>query len=191
MVSDAPDVTGRRYGRLIAIMRVKAPRTSWLCRCDCGVEKVVRYSKLKRGQLSCGCLRRPHGMSYSPEYKSWISMLSRCRSTKGRDWKNYGSRGIAVCEEWQHSFQAFLAHVGLRPTAKHSIDRINNDGNYEPGNVRWATADVQANNRRNGALRKYVTLDGEHINRRIIAERLALPFRMYRWLIYRYGGARW
>ena len=128
------------------------------CRCKCGVIKVVGFKNMVRGQSSeCkSCAGRKKNVSHgsarvgksTPEYRSWCNMITRCTNRNRKGWKNYGGRGITVCARWRRSFPAFLADVGLRPSPKHSIDRANNDGNYKPDNVRWATAKEQANNRR-------------------------------------------
>ena len=89
-----------------------------------------------------------HGMSRSPEYKAWQAMLDRCRNENNQRYDQYGGRGIVVCDEWAKSFEAFFEHVGKRPSDQHSIDRIKNDRGYEPGNIRWATPDVQIRNTR-------------------------------------------
>lgn len=91
---------------------------------------------------------RTHGMSKSPEYDAWESMKRRCLVPKASNFHNYGGRGIRVCDEWIESFDAFFDHIGPRPSPKHSLDRIDNDGHYEPGNVRWTTMSVQLFNRR-------------------------------------------
>ena len=87
-------------------------------------------------------------VSYSPEYKAWSSMKTRCGNPNNNRWKYYGGRGISVCNEWVNNFSAFFDHIGPRPSPVHSIDRINNDGDYEPGNVKWSTPSEQARNRR-------------------------------------------
>jgi hypothetical protein len=114
-----------------------------------------------RGTRSCGCLRhasaRFHGHSYSAEYRIWGGIKTRCLRPTSQNFKYYGGRGITICSRWSDSFPAFLADVGRRPTKQHSLDRIDNDGNYEPGNVRWATKREQGNNRR-GNVR--VSMDG-------------------------------
>ncbi len=125
--------------------------------CDCGATAVVTGRDLRRGSTtSCGCRARAvtsartktHGMSGTPEYHVWQSMRARCSNPRAVGYEHYGQRGIRVCQAWQDSFEAFFAHVGQRPSAEHSLDRIDNNGDYEPGNVRWTTVHVQAANRR-------------------------------------------
>ena len=173
---------GERFGRLIALQLIRSKSAkrsvfSCRCRCDCGARLDVVENNLRTGNTqSCGCLQREvmseritHGHArqdqHSAEYRTWQGILTRCTNVHVRSWKNYGGRGIAVCERWQKSFDAFLADVGPRPSAKHSIDRFpNNDGDYEPGNVRWATKQEQRANQRP---RKLSPLDVDHI--RILA----------------------
>ena len=162
------DLTGQRFGRLVALgiaCRNAKGRILWRCRCDCGNETRSKVDNLTRGiATSCGCLNREkaskraklrnttHGHtcrgSASTEYRTWCSMLQRCKYPYTNDYERYGGRGIKVCERWQ-SFENFLSDMGLKPTPKHSIDRQDIDGHYEPGNCRWATIEEQANNKSN------------------------------------------
>jgi len=142
-----------------------------LCRCVCGAEHEVMASTLRHGRSkSCGiCSRKArakHGESsgaeagITPEYRAWSMMKARCYTTSNKKYPDYGGRGIEVCEEWLASdgFEKFLEHVGRKPSPTHSIHRIDNDGNYEPGNTKWATRKEQNRHRRNSVL---VTINGE------------------------------
>lgn len=145
---------GDRFGRLTIIKHQStgARGRIWLCRCDCGKDKLLTSSKLPQ-QNSCGCGRdlsgpRTHMMSKSCEYRVWRSMKARCENQSDHGFSDYGGRGISICIRWANSFEAFYADMGPRPGKGYSIDRKDNDGNYEPGNCRWATAAEQQSNRR-------------------------------------------
>lgn len=158
-VSPINDLTGQRFGRLV-VLRLGEGRTinggvRWICLCDCGKEKQVNGASMVVGNTrSCGCLhadvaakRAKHGLSGSPIYRSWMAMKARCLDPNNARYVDYGGRGIMVCEEWREDFRLFYAYVGDRPAGT-SLDRINVNGNYEPGNVRWATdAEQRANMR--------------------------------------------
>ena len=126
-------------------------RRYWLCECDCGGTKTADAAGLKRGQIrSCRCLHKgrvKHGMATSGEYRSWDHAKQRCTNPNIDAAEHYIGRGITMCERWFSSFENFYADMGPRPTPKHSLDRYpDNDGNYEPGNCRWATQSEQIRN---------------------------------------------
>jgi len=147
----------RTFGRWTVLSEVG---DKWPCRCECGAERAVNKSNLLSGKSkSCGCQRdtivaavgranKKHGMDGTPTYRAWVEMRRRCRASNRPDSHLYAGRGIHVHPEWDASFEAFYRDIGERPSSKHSLDRINNSGNYEPGNVRWATGKEQSNNRR-------------------------------------------
>lgn len=150
------DITGRRFGRLLAVSPTDERKNSkvvWLCRCDCGNEVLLSTTRLNTGNTkSCGCLkaegtRTSHGGRHTDEYRIWRHMRSRCENKRHPAFKDYGGRDIKVCARWM-DFSAFFLDMGPRPSAKHSIDRIDNSRGYEPGNCRWATSKEQNRNRR-------------------------------------------
>jgi hypothetical protein len=130
-----------------------AMRKKWLCRCACGNEKLVNTGPLTTGKSTgCGCWRIRHGSTIrkqpSPEYVAWASMKQRCLNVNTSRYKDYGGRGITICESWLKSFEAFLSDMGVKPSPDHSLDRIDNHGNYEASNCRWATRSQQQLNKR-------------------------------------------
>lgn len=165
-IGKATDHTGRRFGKLIAIEFVgsESPKgkANWRCICDCGNERVAKAENLLRGKSkSCGCDRHEnrikqvtkHGHANSdtggrpsPTYRGWRAMRQRCEDVNNNAYMDYGGRGITICERWK-IFSNFLADMGERPKGR-TLDRIDVDGNYEPGNCRWATWPEQALNKR-------------------------------------------
>jgi len=161
-MAEFKDITGQRFGLWVAKRpggTAPGAGTLWVCRCDCGRTSVVSGRTLRNGRSrSCGCKRAyKHGHARDglrpPSYVAYYAMLERCNNPNHVSFKNYGGRGIRVCERWR-DFTNFLADVGERPSSEVQLDRINNDGNYEPGNVRWATRQEQALNRRPRPKRK-------------------------------------
>jgi hypothetical protein len=160
------DMSGRKFERLTVMFRDKfssGKKVKWFCACDCGILVSVDGSKLRNGETkSCGCLQKQeqakriiklntkHGHNKKGQqtktHKSWTAMLQRCNNPKNTSFKDYGGRGIKVCERWS-DFENFLQDMGERPKNK-TLDRINVNGDYEPNNCRWATLSEQQRNRR-------------------------------------------
>lgn len=166
------NVIGRKYNRLLILEELyNYNRRTFLCLCDCGIYKKVALNVLKSGNTkSCGCYSKykssqrkgvsnthniVHGMINTSEYKSWCSMKERCYNVNNKKYKDYGGRGITICDMWLNSFENFYADMGAKPSESHSIDRIDVNGNYEPNNCRWATKKQQSNNKRNNIFYEY------------------------------------
>ena len=168
---------GDRYGRLVIAREVESrllPSGKFHrrveCECDCGAAGEYALYRVRSGSTkSCGCLAREmaaerfggrvtHGFTGTARYAVWMGMKARCYNPKSSAYENYGGRGIGICDRWLKSFPAFLEDMGERPSSDHSIDRIDNDGDYEPGNCRWATRTEQSRNMRSNVM---VEHDGE------------------------------
>lgn len=148
---------GKKYGKLTVIEAIW-PKLQ--CICDCGNEKAVLANALYGGNTkSCGCIRNTaKGLTtkYRREYQSWYGAIRRCTNENNQDYFRYGARGITVCERWLNSFPAFLEDMGPKTKNNYTIDRIDNNGNYEPDNCQWGTRERQANNTRQNALIKHM-----------------------------------
>lgn len=189
------DLTGKRFGRLVVLEKCNfsvVGGSKWKCKCDCGVIIVTWSAALRRGDThSCGCwqseliskhrTRHGHtkGKATTPTYRAWSGMITRCTNHRVRSFKTYGARGITVCERWRNSFDAFLADMGEAPKGC-SIERINNNGNYEKSNCRWATPKEQARNR---ISTHWITYNGETLpliawTERVKVKRATIQFRL-------------
>lgn len=159
------DMTGHQHG-MITVLR-QAPSmpsggTRWLCRCDCGKQTISSGKALRRGQYSCGCVaigKRTHGLSRSATYQSWVDMHRRCSDPTREGYKDYGARGITVCDRWVQ-FEAFLSDMGEVPKGC-TIERVDNDQGYSQENCKWIPTAEQAKNRRNV---RHVEIGGEQVS---------------------------
>lgn len=190
------DLTGKSFGRLTVMSFdcVVDGNAKWNCSCACGALVTIHACSLKRGaSKSCGCLKNEltakvnfiHGESdKTKEFRAWSNMLNRCSNVNCKEYHYYGGRGITVCNRWRISYQNFLSDMGRAPSKKHSIDRVDNNKNYEPLNCKWSTNKEQANNKRSCLL---IYFNGETKNLSQWCERLKLPFHTIKARIKHYG----
>jgi hypothetical protein len=181
-MSAVRDITGQRCGFLTATWRFpsteKGRQSRWSFSCDCGRETSSLLTNVTTGKMvSCGCYKQSvitkHAMYKTLEYSTWASIRERCTNQKSKNYARYGGAGISMYQEWVDSFSAFYAYVGNKPSKQHSIDRIDVYGNYEPGNVRWATIIQQARNKKNS---KYVVLDGTRVPLMQASDETGIPY---------------
>ncbi len=177
------NLTNKTFGRLTVLHRVQNDRhgkTRWMCNCTCGNNCEVGSRELQSGDCrSCGCFQvestversTKHGKRYISEYKVWLGMRQRCTNPNDTSYPEYGGRGIKICYRWLESFENFYDDMGTRPSKKHSLNRINNDGHYEPDNCEWATDKTQANNKRNTKKLEY---NGSLVPIQILCERFKI-----------------
>lgn len=165
MNAPSTNLVGMVFNRLTVL---KYEHGKWVCQCSCGNTKIVQGYDLRNGKVkSCGCYNKELGrLSHEKafpnriEYSPWKNMKARCYNTKTKQYKDYGGRGIVVCDRWRNDFLAFLEDIGPRPSKAHSIHRIDNDGNYDPSNCKWATRKEQAFRRRNT---RYIEYKGKKL----------------------------
>jgi hypothetical protein len=191
------DLAGQRFGRLLVQQRSDnvGRRTTWLCRCDCGTMKIALTEKLRSGQTrSCGCFRievagqatithgAKRGRKTPKEYKAWSHAKGRCYNARDPKYPIYGGRGIAMCDRWRDDFAAFFADMGTAPPGT-TLDRLDVNGHYEPGNCRWATPREQANNTRKNVM---VDFSGRRMTLKQVARAVNVKYvRLHELVRYR------
>ena len=181
------NLKGKRFGNLLVLYitsRRHKKKRMWRCRCDCGAELVVRHDYLIRTnnpKTHCGCMNKGLPTQYPQEYHIHNSMLRRCYVKSHVGYPDYGARGIKVCPQWQTpaGFEQFLKDVGERPSPKHTLDRIDPDGNYEPGNVRWAIMKDQNRNKRDSIFLPH-PVTGVKVPAAEVAEYLGISYQAMR-----------
>jgi hypothetical protein len=188
------DLKDQSFNRLTVIKRIhreNSKRTYWLCKCQCGKKIIVESYNLKSGNTkSCGCHNQEtrvkrltiHGMSKTRLYWQWQGMIARCENPHHQGYKDYGGRGITVCESW-HSFENWYANMGEPPTPQHMIDRIDNNSNYEPNNCKWSTRKEQMNNKRDNHL---IEFNGQTKTLKQWSEMTGIPYSTLRSRINKY-----
>lgn len=187
------DLTGKRFERLVVIAESEKDKNGiirWQCQCDCGNSLTVYGNALRNGKTkSCGCLQKEHynsnpgkvhGLHGSKEYRIWDSMIQRCHNPNNKAYPNYGGRGILVCDRWRESFEKFHEDMGLRPSDKHTIERLDNNCGYNPDNCVWADRYQQANNT---SRNRYFTKDGKTLTLTQWSRELNMPYERLRYYV--------
>ncbi len=181
------DILGLRSGKLLVIERSHKIKNHWhwKCICDCGVFVITSGNRIRSGKTkSCGCLTATQkGISATKIHARWRAMISRCHNPKSISYKNYGARGIIVCDAWRNSFEAFVNDMGQIPDGM-TIDRIDGNGNYEPGNCKWSSQNDQSNNRRNNYL---ITAFGQTLTLTQWANKIGISWGVIRQRLERNG----
>jgi hypothetical protein len=187
------DLTGQQFGHWRVVCRAPnnvSGKPAWVCMCQCGVSRDVMGGNLRMGKsTSCGCVRdtktternktrTKHGARGTTEYRIWVGIKTRCFNKLAPEYPRYGGRDIAMHKAWMSDFTQFLNDVGTRPTGLHTLDRIDNNGNYEPNNVRWATRKEQANNMRTNLL---ITHKGKTQTLSQWADETGVAYETLRW----------
>lgn len=188
------DLTGRMFGKLKIVERHPENynrETQWICRCECGNPKIlkIRYGNLTKGYTkSCGCFQKEatkkantiHDLATTPEYNIWKGIKNRCRNGEAPNYKNYGGRGITMCDEWYHDFLTFYRDMGSRPSPELSVERRENDKGYSKENCYWATRTEQNNNTRRNVFHEY---NGHYKTLSAWCRELNLNFNKMQWSV--------
>lgn len=156
MNNNIKNLTGKRFNRftVLSFHGMRNNSSLWTCQCDCGnIKNILGYTLTNSTSKSCGCLhkevaasRKKHGKCFSREYNIWVGMKQRCYNPLSSGFKDYGGRGVRVCDEWKHDFNVFISDMGLPPSHTHQLDRINNNLDYSPSNCKWSTRKQQMRN---------------------------------------------
>lgn len=182
------DITGNKYGKLTVENfegMGKNGQSLWECKCECGIIKTIQKNSLISGKTkSCGCLKKngthkTHGMKGTRLYRCWQAMKTRCGNPKAKGYENYGGRGIKICDEWENSFEEFAKWAMANQYTKYkTLDRIDNNGDYQPSNCRWATKKEQANNQRSN---RFLAINGVTMNLQQWADKTGVPRSTIQW----------
>lgn len=187
------ELKGLLVGSLLVLHKVRTAddqKQNWRCRCVCGKEITVRHDYLihtNSPKTHCGCLNKGPSVLYYDEYHIWNSMLQRCYSPKHPSYPSYGGRGISVCDSWRADFMNFRKDMGPRPSKLYSLDRIDPNGNYQPGNVQWATDKHQARNKRKSLFLPHPTIPDKMIPAAELAEIMGVTYQTMRYKLMKEG----